>query len=477
MKYRVTDIVMLLLSVALLFCSCAPAPAAEAAAAPTEPLFHTESETLYHADQITLRQNMELVYDADGNLTQERRRQYDGSGHLSYLTVTKFDETGAAAAYSETHYNPSGSLSSSLRKDYENGILCRQAEIRYFPNGNARSVEEWVYSSEGILQKWHLRSYNAVGDRLSDMRDQLDPKTGFMTISGESRYENGSLEIRRSGFRHGDGSLLDGKIEIFDENGNLIRLEEAVWIKESRSSIFSVAEYDTSGNVLFSQQALQYRDEQGRITALDETLYEQNMSFASHRVENRSFDSAGQISGKTLQYFLSDGTPAEQYEYRYEYNENALLLREEKLHRLDPEKPQEMTVTEYAYHEDGSLLSQTQTGFDADRSQTFQTVKKYDVFGKLEEFVTVSNLGNCYTYSYGYNEEGTVCSELLTTRYRSGTRIDYQETAWEYHENGKYKTVSVHKWTSHDEAKNPDAAPGDLGQTTVTEYDEEGNKM
>lgn len=477
MKYRVTDIVILLLSVTLLFCSCAPAPAAEAAAASTEPQFHTESEALYHADQITLRQNMELVYDADGNLTQERRMQYDGAGNLSCLTVTQFDETGAAAAYSETRYDPSGSLSSSLRKDYENGILCRQAEIRYFPNGNARAVEEWVYSSGGILQKWHLRRYNAVGGRLSDMRDQLDPKTGFMTISGESRYKNGSLEIRRSGFRHGDGSLLDGKIEIFDENGNLIRQEEAVWIKESRSSIFSVAEYDTSGNVLFSQQALQYRDEQGRITALDETLYEQNMSFASHRVENRSFDSAGQISGKTLQYFLSDGTPAEQYEYRYEYNENALLLREEKLHRLDPEKPQELTVTEYAYHEDGSLLSQTQTGFDADRSQTFQTVKKYDVFGKLEEFVTVSNLGNCYTYSYGYNEEGTVCSELLTTRYRSGTRIDYQETAWEYHENGRYKTVSVHKWTSHDEAKYPDAAPGDLGQTTVTEYDEEGNRI
>ena len=134
-------------------------------------------------------------------------------------------------------------------------------------------------------------------------------------------------------------------------------------------------------------------------------------------------------------------------------------------------------MTEYAYHEDGSLLSQTQTGFDKDNVQTFQTVKKYDAFGKLEEFVTVSNLGNCYTYSYGYNEEGTVCSELLTTRYRSGTRIDYQETAWEYHENGRYKTVSVHKWTSHDEAKYPDATPGDLGQTTVTEYDEEGNKM
>lgn len=437
MKYRVTDIVMLLLSVTLLFCSCAPAPAAEEAIAPTEPPFYTESEVLYHADETTLRQNIELVYDAEGNLTQERRMQYDGAGNLSCLCVTRFDKTSAAAVYDEKHYDASGGMVSSLVKNYDRGMLRRQVEIHYFPGGNARTVEEWVYSSDGILQKWHLRSYSEAGTRLSELRDQLNPESGFMTISGESHYDNGNPKIRRSGIRHSDGCLLDGKIENFDENGHLIRLEEAVWLEESRSSILTVTEYDTLGSVLYSQQALQYRDEQGRVTTLDETLYEQNMTFGSHRIENRSFDSAGQIGSKTLQYFLSDGTPAEEYEYRYEYSDSGQLLREEKLHRLDPEKPQELTVTEYAYQEDGSLLSQIQTGFDKDGVQTFQTVKKYDTFGKLEEFVTVSNLGNCYTYSYGYNEEGTVCSELLTTRYRSGTRVDYQETTWEYHENGR----------------------------------------
>lgn len=477
MKYRVTDIVMLLLSVTLLFCGCAPAPAAEAAAVPAEPPFHTESEALYHPDQTTLRQNMEWVYDGSGTLTQETRTQYDRAGNLTCLTVTEFDETGAAAAYEETHYD-SGSLSSTLVKNYEMGILRRQVEIHYFPNGNARIVEESVYSAAGTLQKWHQRSYNEAGERLSDMRDQLDPETGLITVSGEARYENGSLKTRRSGIRHGgDSSLLDGRIENFDESGNLIRLEEAVWIEESRSGILAVTEYDASGNVLFSRQALQYRDGQGRITTLDETLYEQNMVFASHRVENRSYDSTGQNDRREIRYFLSDGTASEQYEYRYAYDGSSRLLREEKRHRLNPEGPQKLTVTEYAYHEDGALRSETQTGFDEDLIQTFQTVKTYDTFGKIAEFVTVSNLSNRYTYSYTYDEEGVVLSELMTTQYRSGTRIDYRETAWEYHGNGKYKTVTVHTWTSHDEAQYPDAAPGDLGKTTVTAYDEDGNRI
>ena len=67
-----------------------------------------------------------------------------------------------------------------------------------------------------------------------------------------------------------------------------------------------------------------------------------------------------------------------------------------------------------------------------------------------------------------YDENGLVIKELMETHYRSGTRTDYQETAWEYHENGKHKTVTVHKWTSHDEAKSPDADPASLGKTTVT---------
>ena len=104
-----------------------------------------------------------------------------------------------------------------------------------------------------------------------------------------------------------------------------------------------------------------------------------------------------------------------------------------------------------------------------------------------EEGVVVNENGDPVAYSTEdgsvllslrtYDEEGRQTSELMTTHYRSGPRIDYQKSIWEYHENGKYKTVSIQKWTSYDEAKYPNADPAAWGKTTVTHYDENGNKI
>lgn len=472
MKYRVTGIVTTLLLVTLLFCACAAEPAPAEETVPTETPTRTETEALL----ATTRQVLEQSFDSSGILAQDRIFGYDGEGNLAESAVTSYDAAGNTVSYLQKAYD-CGILTTSLSKHYRQGCLIRQVEVFYFPDGSPRSVSKWEYSESGTLLHRSCRGYSAHGDLISQEQEDLIEQTGFRVIRGESFHENGKPAQRRDGIYHGQSlQLLDGKSEIFDENGSLIQLEEALWDAEQQMSLSALFVYGSDGETVSSLQIMRCYDSFGHETVYEATAYEGGL-FAAHFLESRSFDTAGQLSGNIVRHYKEDGTPAEQYVYTYRYDSAGNLIFEQKLHELTPGVRQNLTVTEYIYDGAGNLTRETQTGFDNHDAQKFQTVKEFDSYGNVSSFLTVSNLGNRYTYSYAYDESGQLQTELLTTVYRSGTRIDYQETSFEYHENGNYKTVSVHKWTSHDEAKYPDAPLGDLGKTTVTEYDEDGNKI
>lgn len=474
---KVIGIVCSMMLITFLFSACNPEEAAPAVTEPTAPPARTETEKLYHDDHTTLRQLLEQVYDSSGSLTEERISRYNESGVLLASSVTEYGAEGTVAAYEEKQYAADGTVTLSLVKKYHaNDLLSQHIEVSYWENGNPRSVIKSDFSDTGAELKYRQRDYFENGILAAEKTAYLDAQTGYRIIHEESWHENGLQASLCDGLFHADTyELQSGTIEKYDAEGNLTQREEAVWDGENRAKHSTFCQYAGSAE-LFSFESSRYYDESGNVFVYEYASFEQDHAFASHYIENRSFDGSGRLAESILQYYLADGSPSERYEHSYEYDGDGNLIREQTVHDLSPGVRQNLTVTEYTY-DGGALIREVQTGFDDAGAQKFQQIKEFDPYGKVMTFVTVSTKGNRYTYSYTYDEAGRVETELLTTEYRYGTRIDYQETTYEYHENWNLKRVSVHSWTSHDEAKYPDAAPGDWGKNTVTEYDEDGNKI
>ena len=368
---------------------------------------------------------VESFYDTEGRLTEEVQTKLDKTGRLAATVSTQYNQNKEVSAYIEKHYGPEGGLTESLIKEYKNNALIRQEQVFYWENMQPQYVNRCNFDIRGEMLESFTWEYASDGTLLSQRSDSLDESTGLRLLQQKTMHPNGAVSYICDGIFHPlTYELLGGTVSIFDESGVLLRLDEATWDEACFKSTGSCTEYDMGEVAHFSQYSTEY-DQTLTLIVSEHIIYEAAMIF----------------------------------------------------HNLTPDLQQNRTVTEYTYGEGGNLIQEVQTGFDKDDNRTFQTVKSYDPFGVLTTFSTVSNLGNRYTYTYTYDEEGRQTSELMTTHYRSGPHIDYQKSIWEYHENGKYKTVSIQKWTSYDEAKYPNADPAAWGKTTVTHYDENGNKI
>lgn len=445
-------------------------------AQPPEPTGYSVSENLYIYDKPA---QLESVYDEKGILTETRETALYENGTPLYSIVTRYDAAGTVITYQEKQYAGDGSTTASLLKQFDAaGALTKQVYVTYQANGAPVSVERHDYSSEGTLLAHKYHRYFPDGSVSERKTEYLNQNTGLRLISQEIFHENSRLAFSCSGRFHGENyTLLDGTQSRYFESGALLELEEASWDDAARTSRRSRTCYAGDGTVLSSESALHCYDESGRVIASEATVQENSGSLFRHFYELCVFNGSGQLTKKDIQHFLPYGGTGERFEHRYDYDAAGNLCREETTHFLISGLRQNLSITEYTYTPDGCLLSQTQTGFNDSDVQQFQLIHQYDAFGKVTGFTTYSSTGNCHAYSYTYDEEGRCKTELLTTTYRYGVRIDYQETTYEYHENGRYKSVAVHKWTSYDEAKYPGASLADLGKTTVTEYDEDGNKI
>ena len=460
----------------LIFCCGCAADETPAIPLETQPPQIIETETVTFSNRRTVE--FESVYDNTGHLTEEIQTQLDETGRLAATVVTRYGDDGLIAAYFEKHYGPDGELIGSLVKAYEGGLLTQQEQVIFWENQNPRYVNRCSFTPEGTVLEELIWEYAGDGVLVTEKSDRLISSSGLRSLQQQTFHPDGTAAYICQGIFHpATYELLDGTVETFSETGALLSREEAHWEEAQRTSTGSFTQYDDAGGTAFFYETSAQYDSKFNRTVYKHTAYEAGTVFAHRFVEACTYDDAGLLQHKALLYYLQDGTPSEQYicDYRYDDRGNAVYIQ--NIHKLTPGVQQNRTVTEYTYGGQGNLLQETQTGFDVQDQQKFQTVKDYDDLGTLTTFTTVSNLGNRYICRYTYDENGLVIKELMETHYRSGTRTDYQETAWEYHENGKHKTVTVHKWTSHDEAKYPDTDPASLGKTTVTEYDEEGNKL
>lgn len=451
-------------------CGCAP----KDTAAPTETV---PTPSVCVTSEWWESTEVESFYDTEGRLTEEVQTKLDKTGRLAATVSTQYNQNREVSAYIEKHYGPEGGLTESLIKEYENNALIRQEQVFYWENMQPQYVNRCNFDIRGEMLESFTWEYASDGTLLSQRSDNSDESTGLRLLQQKTMHPNGAVSYICDGIFHPlTYELLGGTVSVFDESGVLLRLDEATWDEACFKSTGSCTEYDMGEVAHFSQYSTEY-DQTLTLIASEHIIYEAGMLFASHYAERYTYDDRGLLIQNEISYFLEDGSQSEQHLYTYGYNDLLQLVNVQNIHNLTPDLQQNRTVTEYTYGEGGNLIQEVQTGFDKDDNRTFQTVKSYDPFGVLTTFSTVSNLGNRYTYTYTYDEEGRQISELMTTHYRSGPRIDYQKSIWEYHENGKYKTVSIQKWTSYDETKYPNADPAAWGKTTVTHYDENGNKI
>ena len=452
-------------------CGCAAKDAAEPTETAPIPSVTVTSEWWESAE-------VESFYDTEGRLTEEVRTKLDETGRLATTVSIQYHEGGEVAAYIEKHYGPEGGLTESLVKEYENNTLIRQEQVVYQENKQPQSVSRSHFDARGKMLDTFTWEYAADGTLLSQRSDIWEESTGLRLVQQKTIHPNGAASYTCDGiFQPVTYELLGGTVSVFDESGALLRAEAATWDEKSFKSTGLYTEYDEAGEVLHLSEISTEYDRNLNPAVYEYIGYEAGTLFSCHYTERRDYDDQGLLIQNEISYFLEDGSPSEQYCYAYQYNDLGQIVSIQNTHNLNPDVRQNLTVTEYTYGEGGNLMQEVQTGFDKDDNRTFQTVKSYDPFGVLTTFSTVSNLGNHYTYTYTYDAEGQQTSELMTTHYRSGSRIDYQESLWEYHENGKYSCITIHTWTSYDEAKYPDADPATWGKTTVTHYDEEGNKI
>ena len=465
-------IILFLLLLFIAGCGKNESPVAQ----PPEPTGYTVSESLYGQNHSV---QLESVYDAADTLTKTCETSFYESGNPSVSTVTQYHENGAVAAYQEKQYAEDGSITASLVKYFDAaGALTKQVHVLYRADGSPRSVERHTYSPDGMLLEHKYQVYFPDGTFSEKKTDALRPNTWMRRVSRETYHENSQLAFFCDGSFHAETyALLDGTQALYSDSGVLLELQEALWDEASRTCRNRRTCYAGDGTVISSESTVQCYNASGRMIASESTVQENSSALFRHFYELCLFNSAGLITQKDVQHYLPYGGTGERFAHRYDYDAAGNLCREEATHFLASGQRQNLTVTEYTYSADGVLISEIQTGFNDTDVQQFQLTHQYDAFGKVTDFITVSSTGNSHAYSYTYDEEGRCKTELLTTTYRYGVRIDYQETTYEYYENGTYKSVAVHKWTSYDEARYPNANPADLGLTTVTEYDENGNKI
>lgn len=466
-----TFIVML---VTFLFCACGAADVPAPAAEPTVPPVTMETEVLFFDGFVGLPQELVSTYDENGTLSETKKTEFHENGNISALIEARYDDSGNVIFYQETSCRPEGSTAAMLTKHYDaQGILTNQEEITYHESGAVSRREVRTFSPSGSLLTLEAEGCFDNGALAERMSEYYDPETDLRFIRQEIYHISGQLLLLRDGAFHPDTyALREGKTEEYSHNGPLIRTETAHWDSENRTHYRSYCRYDDHS----SGQITECFDEFGRLILKESLIYEKNQVLFEHFVETCVYDRQGNPIEQNVQYYLSGGIAGERFETKRTYDDAGHLLRCETAHYLSGGKRQNLAVTEYTY--DGeALIKEVQTSVDHKDIRKSCLTKEYDVFGAVTTFTTLSSSGNSYTYSYVYDAEGRVISELMTTNYKSAPRIDYQETSYEYHENGIHKSVTVHKWTSYDEARFPNADKKDLGQTTHKEYDENGNRV
>lgn len=471
---NVISMVFIVMLVTFFCCACAapaePAPAAE----PTVPPVTMETEVLFFDDFVGIPQELVSTYDENGILKQTEQTGFHENGTVSALTKTEYDASGNVVFYQEKHYSEDGSTVSTLTKHYDStGTLVKQISVSYWEHGDPKLVEKRTFSENGTVLSLETTGYFAGGDRSEKGIEVFDPETGLRTIRQELYHECGQMIYLCDGTFDGNTyELLDGSIEEYSPDGPLTRSETVRWDSEHRTrrSDYYCYTDNSSGRIT------EFFSSSGLLLACESLIYEEDQVLFEHFIESRTYDRKDNLIQLVVQHYLDGGFPGERFESTYEYDAVGKLLREECAQYLSDGKRQNLAVTEYTY--DGEcLIREAETVFDHKDVCKSSVTKEYDVFGVVTTFTTMSSSGNSYSYSYTYDEEGRVQSELMTTRYKSAPRIDYQETTYEFHENGIQKSVTVHKWTSYDEGKYPHKDKKDLGTTSVTRYDENGNKI
>ena len=460
--------------VTFLFCACnapvQPVPAAEA----TVPPVTMETEVLLFDGFVGIPQELVSAYDENGILTKTNKTEFHENGNISTLIEMHYDVSGNVTYYQEQLFRTDGSPAATLTKHFDDsGILTRQGDVSYRENEAVSRTETRTFSPEGRLLTLEMTGYFENGSPSEKYTESFDPETDLRMIRQEIYHISGQLISLRDGAFHPETyELLDGKIEEYSIDGPLLRTETAQWSEENRTLYRDYYCYgdNSSGRIVSCFNSA------GQLLGRESHIYEEDQILFEHFIEKYTYDRKGNLTAQEIQYYLDGGFPAERFEKAYEYDAVGNLLRLETAHYLATGKRQNFTVTEYIY--DGIVLSkEVQTSYDQDNICKSSVTKTFDIYGVVTNFTTLSSSGNTYDYAYTYDEEGRVASELMTTRYKSAPRIDYRETAYEYHENGRHSSVTVHQWTSYDEAKFPYKEKSALGTTTVTKYDENGNKI
>ena len=466
-----TFIVML---VTFLFCACGastePAPAAE----PTAPAVTTETEDLFFDGFVGLPQELMSTYDESGTLIRTDKTEFHENGNVAARITTEYDAAGNVLYYHEKKFRPGGTPDATLIKHYdESGVLTKQVDISYWSNEALNRYEVRLFSPEGVLLELTATGYHDNGAPAETVHEYLDTEAGQRVIRQEIYHLSGQLTYLRDGTFHPETyELLEGMIEEYSADGSLNRTETIRWDEKNRTryhSYYSYLDY-SSGEVK------ECFDISGRLVAGEYHIFEASHVLFEHYIDLRDYDEQGNLLRQDIQHYLDSGEPGDRFETVCVYDSSNHRLREETAHYLAAGKRQNLAVTEYTY-EAGRLIKEKQSAFDHNDVCKSAVTTQYDDAGMVTTFTTMSSSGNTYSYDYTYDEFDRIVTELMTTRYKSAPRIDYQETSYEFHENGRRSRVTVHTWTSYDEAKYPDKPLSDLGETTVTEYDEYGNKI
>lgn len=466
-----TFIVML---VTFFCCACGASAEAAPAAEPTVPTVTTETEVLFFDGFVGLPQELVSTYDESGTLTRTEKTEFHENGNVAARITAEYDTAGNVLYYHEQEFRPGGTPDTTLIKHYDaDGVLKKQVHLSYWSNESLKRYEVRLFSPAGVLLELTATGYHDNGAPAEILHEYLDTEANQRYIRQEIYHLSGQLTCLRDGAFHPETyELLDGTIEEYSADGSLNRTETIRWDEKNRTRYHSYYSYLDSS----SGEIKECFDNSGRLVAGEYHVFEPNHVLFEHYMDLRDYDEQGNLLRRDVQHYLDNGEPGDRFETVCFYDSSNHRLRKETAHYLAAGKRQNLAVTEYTY--DGEhLIKESQSAFDHNDVCKSAVTKEYDTSGMVTTFTTMSSSGNTYSYDYTYDEYDRIVTELMTTRYKSAPRVDYQETSYEFHENGRRSRVTIHTWTSYDEAKYPDKPLSDLGETTVTEYDEYGNKI
>ncbi|MBQ8742865.1 MAG: hypothetical protein IJZ03_05810 [Clostridia bacterium] len=458
---------------------------------------YISKDTAYYQDEKYIYEYNEnndcvriLRYDSDGELTSEStfKTTYDKYGN--YIKLQEFINGELTYEHEYSYYtDDKKSTHESKRTFYDDGYKDvvwydedgnTLKEIRYDPDGNVEYEHNYEYTRDENGNPLYEKQYEN-GELI------YEKEYSYFPDDPDSTYVSKETEYYPDGGKY--VTIYDNHENIkseteYDSDGQIVYSEEHENIYNSNGDLVKINEYENG--VLVETYEYSYRKNSKETYQSKSTIYyEDSEKLETFYGENGSITSeiyyysngskyVSLYNDKSLQsstrLYDADGNIIEEFTYEYDFDDNDVLIHEDEYHNGELRSEHE-----YSYYPDDpydTYLSKS-TIYNPDKSKE---IVIYDLFGSVTNETLYDSQGDV-TYSFEYEHEYDENGHFIyQKKYDNGSLV--YEAEFSYPEDsyfGTYLSLLIEYFSDNTKRVTRYSEDGDIISSVY--YDSNGNAI